>query len=110
MNAPVSVRLNGTPLVTDGNTTITLYPGLNLVGLPLRDRRISRVSDLLTLEGLGGNALAIILTDGGEFKLVGRAGDPGDIPVTGGPGFIIIVQRTVTITISGDQWSDRSGF
>ena len=108
MSTPVSVRLNGTPLVTDENTTITFYPGLNLVGLPLRDRRINRVSDLLTLDGLDGNALAIILTDGGEFKLVGRAGDPGDISVNGGQAFILTVQRAARVTVSGDGWSDSS--
>ena len=67
--------------------------GLNLLGLPLRDPRINRVSDLLTLDGFWGNTLAIVLTDGGEFKLVGRAGDPGDIPITGGQGFLLTVQR-----------------
>ena len=73
-----------------------------LWGLPLEDARINRVSDLFTLDGLGGNAFAIILTDGGEFKLVGRADDPGDIPVREGQGFIIIVQRAAQVRISGD--------
>ena len=35
----------------------------------------------------------IILTEGSEFKLAGRVDDPGDIPVVGGQGFIIIVQQ-----------------
>ena len=98
----VEVRLNGNPLVTDENHTIILSPGLNLVGLPLEDARINRVSDLFTLDGLGGNDLAIIVTDSGEFKLVGRAGDPGDIPVMGGQGFIIIVKHAARVSISGD--------
>ena len=108
MLAPVTIVLNGSPLVTDGQSTIPFYPGINLVGLPLRDERITRVSDLYALNGLQDNAVAIILTEGGEFKLVGRAGDPGDISVTGGQGFIIIVQRTVSVTVSGDRWSDSS--
>ena len=106
--APVSIVLDGSPLVTDGRSTLPFYPGLNLVGLPLRDVRINRVSDLLKLDGLSGNALVVILTDGGEFKLVGRAGDPGDISVNGGQGFILIAQQAATVGLSGDGWSDSS--
>ena len=108
MIAPVSVHLGGSALGTDGSSTITLSPGLNLVGLPLRDSGITRVSDLFTLDGIGGNAFAIIVTDGGQFKLVGRADDPGDIPVRGGQGFIISVQRGAGVRITGDGWSDNS--
>ena len=43
--------------------------------------------------GLRDNAIVIILTEGSEFKLAGRVDDPGDIPVVGGQGFIIIVQQ-----------------
>ena len=106
MLVPVSIRLNGTPLVTDQNSTVIFHPGLNLVGLPLNDERIDRVSDLYTVDGLQGNAIAIILTEGGNFKLVGRAGDPGDIPVVGGQGFIIIVQQAAKVRISGERWAD----
>ena len=108
MRAPKSIRLSGSALGTDGSSTITLNPGLNLVGLPLNDSRITRVSDLFTIDGIRGNASGIILTDDGEFKLVGRAGDPGDIPVRGGQGFIISVQRAAEIRITGDGWSDNS--
>ena len=101
MSVPVSVRLNGIPLLIN---EIPLYQGLNLFGLPLRDQRIHRVSDLYTLDGINGNAHAIILTDGGEFKLVGRAGDPGDIEVRKGQGFIVIVERAAQVNISGDGW------
>ena len=73
-------------------SAIPLNLGLNLVGLPLMDSRITRVSDLFALEGIVNNVAAIVVTDNGEFKLVGRAGDAGDIPVTGGQSFILIVQ------------------
>ena len=108
LRAPVSVRLTGNPLGTNGSSTITLNPGLNLVGLPLRDSRITRVSDLFALDGIGGNVPVIILTDGGEFKAVGRAGDPGDIPITGGQSFILAAQRAAAVTISGDAWANNS--
>ena len=104
MRAPVSVRLTGAPLGTNGNSTITLNPGVNLVGLPLNDSRITRVSDLFALNGIGGNVSVIIITDRGEFKAVGRAGDPGDIKITGGQAFIMTAQRAATVTISGESW------
>ncbi len=103
MRVSTSVHLGGNALGTDGSSTLTLNPGLNLIGLPLEDASITRVSDLFTLNGLGGNASGIILTDGGEFKLVGRTGDPGDIPVRGGQGFIITVQRAAQVRISDSE-------
>ena len=106
MIAPVSVRLSGSALGITGNGTISLNPGLNLVGLPLRDSRVMRVSDLFALNGIGGNVPVIILTDGGEFKAVGRAGDPGDIQITGGQSFILTAQRAATVIIHGDGWTN----
>ena len=103
---PISIRLAGDALGTDGTNTITLNPGLNLVGLPLQDSRITRVSDLSTLEGIGDNITAIVVTDNGEFKAVGRAGDEGDISVAGGQGFILIVQQPATVTITGTGWNN----
>ena len=109
LTAPVSVQLSGSPLGTDGNSPISLRPGLNLVGLPLRDERIVRVSDLLALDGIGGNVPVIILTDGRKFQLVGRAGDPGDIAITGGQGFIMNASQAAQVTISGAGWTNTSG-
>ena len=109
MKQPVTVQLAGDPLGTNGTSTITLNQGPNLVGLPLRDSRITRVSDLFALDGIGGNVPAIILADRGEFKLVGRAGDPGDIEITGGQSFILIAQRAATVGISGEGWTNVSG-
>ena len=109
VRAPVSVHLRGTALGTNGSSSINLGQGLNVVGLPLNDSRINRVSDLLTLEGISGNVPVIIITDGGEFKLVGRAGDPGDIAITGGQSFIMTASRTATVDISGDAWANGSG-
>ena len=109
MKSPTSVRLKGDALGADESSTIALNQGLNLVGLPLRDSRINRVSDLFTLDGIGGNVAVIILTDGGEFKVVGRAGDPGDIEITGGQSFILNAQRAAIVEISGDAWINVSG-
>ena len=109
MIASASISLSGSPLGTNGSGTITINPGLNLVGLPLRDSRITRVSDLFALDGIGGNVPVIILTDGGEFKAVGRADDPGDIPIVGGQAFILTAQRAETVALSGDGWTNISG-
>ena len=109
MIAPVSVRLGGDALGTDGSSTITLNQGLNLVGLPLKDSRVTRVSDLFALEGIADNAAVIIVSDKGEFKAVGRASDPGDIEITGGQSFILTAQSAATVSISGDGWDNTTG-
>ena len=106
MLAPASIRLSGDALGTDGTSTIILTPGLNLVGLPLNDPGITRVSDLFALEGFGGNIAAIIVTNNGEFKSVGRVGDPGDIEITGGRSFILIIQEAGIVPIIGDGWDN----
>ena len=108
MRTPASVRLTGRSLGTNGNSTITLNPSYNLVGLPLRDSRLTHVSDLFALEGIGGNAPVVIFTDNGAFKAVVPAGGPDDIPIIGGQAFILDAQQAATVTISGDGWTNTS--
>ena len=109
MKTPVSLRLTGNPLGKDGTSTITLNPRLNLVGVPLKDARINRVSDLFSLEGIGGNVSVIIVSDNGKFKAVGQSGDDGDIPIIGGQSFILNAQEAVTVAISGEGWTNAPG-
>ena len=106
MRTPVSVRLTGSPLGTNGNSTIPLTSGYNLVGLPLRDERINRVSDLFTLEEIGGNSAVVFFTDNGEFKVNVRGEGPDDMPIIGGQAFILDTRRAARVSISGDDWSD----
>ena len=106
MKTPVSVRLGGDALGADGMSSIELNQGINLVGLPLKDSRIMRVSDLLALEGIAGNVPTITVSDDRRFKTVGRMGDDGDIPVTGGLAFFLIAGEAATIDISGEGWSN----
>ena len=108
MIALASIRLGGDALGADGMSTITLNPGLNLVGLPLKDSRITRVSDLFVLEGIVDNVPVIIVSDSGELKVVGRTGDPGDIEITGGQSFILTAQQAGMATISGDGWDNAA--
>ena len=108
IKTPISVRLGGDALGMDGTSTITLNRGLNLVGLPLQDSRIMRVSDLFALEGVGGVIAVIVVTDNGEFRAVGRADDPGDIGITGGQAFILFTQQAGPIPIIGDGWQNTA--
>jgi hypothetical protein len=59
------------------------------------------------LDGIKGNATAIIVPDEGKFKVVAAKGDDGDIPVTGGQSFIITAKRTSQVRISGLSWSNE---
>ena len=106
MKTPVSVRLGGKALGMDGMSIISLNRGMNLVGLPLKDLRIMRVSDLLALEGLAGVVSTIIVSDDRRFKTVGQADDDGDIHVTGGDAFLLIATEAATIDISGEGWTN----
>ena len=109
MSIPVSIRLGGDALGVDGSHTITLNQGMNLVGLPLMDSRITRVSDLFALEGIADNVSAISLSDSGGFKAVRQAGDDGDIPVTGGQAFTLTADEAAMVTISGEGWTNTIG-
>ena len=106
MSIPVSLRLGGDALGVDGSHTITLNRGMNLVGLPLMDSRITRISDLFALEGIAGNVSAISLSDSGRFKAVRQAGDDGDIPITGGQAFTLTADEAAMVTISGEGWTN----
>ena len=103
------VRLSGSPLGTNGNSTITLSPSINFVGLPLNDSRIMNVGDLFALDGIAGNVVVIQLIDDGEFKAVGPTDEAGDIPIIGGQSFILIAQETAPVAISGEGWTNVSG-
>ena len=108
MKVPKSVLLSGDALGTNGRSSITLHPGTNLVGVPLRDSRIARVSDLFALEGIGDNVSVIIVSDDG-FKGVAQAGDDGDIPIMGGGSFILTAREAATVPIPGTGWYNRLG-
>ena len=108
MKASVSLRLRGNALGINGNSAITLHPGINLVGVPLRDLRITRVSDLFALEGIGGNVSTITVLDSGGFRTIKQRGDASDIAITGGQSLILTVQEAATVAISGGAWYNIS--
>ncbi|RKU22986.1 hypothetical protein C6499_19315 [Candidatus Poribacteria bacterium] len=105
MKNAVTLQLSGDALGTDGTASITLVTGSNLVGVPLKDSRITNVSDLLELDD---NVSFIIVSDGGEYKTITRAGDPGDVAVTGGQSFILNATAATTVSIMGDGWASSA--
>ena len=109
MKVPVDLHLVGDALGEDGTSTIRLQTGTNLVGVPLKDVRITRVSDLFALEGIRDNVPEISVSVNGNFKVVSRAGDEGDVPIVGGQSFIMTAQHEATVEISGDGWGSFSG-
>ncbi len=109
MKKPVELRLAGDVLGDDGTHIIRLQPGTNLFGIPLKDSRITRVSDLLMIDGIRDNVDAVTVSVNGNFKVVVDAGTEEDIPVTGGQSFIMEAQHEATVSISGDGWGSFSG-
>jgi hypothetical protein len=106
MKKATTLKLKGDALGTDNKSQVSLGVGLNLVGVPLKDSRISKVSDLLALEGL--SALNAIVSDNGVFKVVSQAGDDGDIDVAGGQSFVITSTAAATAEVSGEAWDNVS--
>ena len=104
LKSEVNIRLGGKPLGSDGQSVVQLNPGLNFVGLPLRDSRIIRVSDLFAVDSPEDSIIAIIIVNNGKIMTIRRADDPGDIEIVGGQSFIIISQYQATIEISGEGW------
>ncbi|MBI1929652.1 PD40 domain-containing protein [Candidatus Poribacteria bacterium] len=106
---PVTLRLKDDALGVDGKAQIHLQKGTNLVGVPLKDARLKKVSDLFSLAGIKDNATSIIVSDNGTFKVVAQPGDDGDIAITGGQSFIVIARAGGTAEIRGVAWNNVSG-
>ena len=114
MKNSVTLSLKGDALGTESDdesasfvSVINLSSGYNLVGVPLKDKRVGKVSALLSLEGIQGNASSIIVSDG-PIKVVARANDDGDIAITGGQSFILRARAADTVEITGEAWDNVS--
>ncbi len=112
----VTISLQGEALGTNGRSTITLHPGHNLVGIPLKDSRIERVSDLFSLDGIQNNVYSIntINSMGSssydwKVETIGLPGKHSDTFITGGQAFFLSAHEGATITISGEKWSNTLG-
>jgi len=108
MKNPVNGQLKGEALGHNGTSQITLNPGRNLIGIPLNDERLKRVSDLFSLEGFKDNVTSITVFDQGQLKKVTKPGDDGDIDISGGQAFGVIANNQAVVEINGVAWDNVS--
>ena len=97
MDAPKTVNLVGSPLPT----SFSLERGLNFVGIPRQSPDLQKVSDFLTFYP---DVCAVLVAVDGELYLVGRAGDSGDVEITGGQAFGIIAVEQYMTSFGGAAW------
>ena len=105
MKESVTLNLLGEPLVVEGKAEIELQRGLNLIGLPVRDQRIRRPSDLFSLPEFDKSVTALIVAAGSDFKVLARAGDSGDFELTGAEALIVIAKTNAVIVLKGKGWT-----
>ena len=87
----------------DGDATVSLRAGSNLVGLPVNDSDITNVSDIAGQFG-AGIVTGVVVASGGEFQLVAAAGDAGDGPVAGDAAYLIMASAAGDAMLSGAGW------
>ena len=97
MDAPLTVNLVGSPLPG----TFSLERGLTFVGLPRQSAGLQKVSDFLTFYP---EVCVVLVTVEGELYLVGRAGDSGDVAITGGQAFGIVAVEQYMTNFNGAVW------
>ena len=94
MDAPLTVNLVGSPLPG----TFSIERGLP--GYPVSPwfTESQRLPDLLS------EVCVVLVTVEGELYLVGRAGDSGDVTITGGQAFGIIAVDQYMTNFNGAAW------
>ncbi|MCZ6681063.1 MAG: hypothetical protein O7E52_27905, partial [Candidatus Poribacteria bacterium] len=106
MKRAVTLKLRGDALIG----TVALVAGLNLVGLPLQDTALSRLSELAQIEGLSGNVNRILSYDEQQFNAfrpgIDRVGSAADIPISGGHAYVIEVNAPTTLLLDGRGWDN----
>ncbi len=103
MNADQTVTFTGNAW-GDGTSMISLKAGTNLIGLPVNDPDVVRISDIMGLFGRNVVANIIIAARAGQFGVIGRAGDPGDGPVMGDAAYLVTATTDASATVRGDGW------
>ena len=97
MNAPLTVNLVGSPLPG----TFSIQRGLTFVGIPRQSMGLQKISDFMTFYP---KVCAVLLASEGTLYLVGRAGDSGDVRITGGQAFGIIAIEQYMTNFNGAAW------
>ena len=94
------------PGAGEGASMITLRSGLNLVGLPVNDVSVSKVSDIMNLPEFAGKVTSIIVsTDDGKFASV-TAGGTDDNDVRGDASYLVFSSADATQPVMGEGWSN----
>ena len=116
MQAATTLTLIGDALGMDGISRIRLSTGLNLVGPPLNDERLTVVSDLMRLPAFADvvTSITVYVVDDavsgeGKFRTVARAGDDGDIALTGDIAMLVTATADATVALSGSIWNNSVG-
>ena len=87
----------------EGSAIINLNEGSNLIGLPVNDERINKVSDIMEISG--GTVTSIIVLSDGAYQLVASPGDPADGEVAGDVAYLVNASAIVVpIPVTGDGW------
>ena len=85
----------------EGASMINLRDGLNLVGLPVNDPRVTNITDISKLPAFAGNISSIIVSSEGDFVMAASA----DGPVMGDAAYLITA-TAASETVSGEGWSN----
>ncbi len=105
MSSAASLTLAGNALGTGGTANITLGAGNNLVGVPLAgDPKLPMISSALALPGI--SAIVVSNAAGNGFNTIGQPGDPGDGPIMGGVGYIVVSAAAGMVPIVGMAWDN----
>jgi len=92
------------------STTLTfpLTLGLNLISLPLEDDGLKTAFDLL--KRLGPSAAFVLAYDAEKkrflsFQQGSPATSPSNFPLTGGTAYLVHMERSATLTLTGTAWA-----
>ena len=91
----------------NGSSMINLKGGgLNLIGLPVNDDRVAKISDIMSLFDPGVVTHIIVLSDNDEFQLVTSASDSADGEVAGDTAYVVHAATDASINVMGDGWTN----
>ena len=88
--SPSLVGMRGVPYVLQ--ETLELAIGANFVAFPILPTGVVRPSDLIAL-----GATAVLVSIKGVPYLIGRAGDPGDDPISPNHGMLVVTQNPIVL-------------
>ena len=101
------VGMNAVPVITSNAAefTLNLAKGLNFISLPLKDNRISTLSDLAEVIGV---ELAYITYYNGERLIAYRPAFPEEAPanteIEGGLGYFVQMKNPAAVQFTGNAW------